>query len=70
MQGLGNKDGTLFLTGVDATDANKATGWSHIMNEENNDNIGANYQKTTLPNDVIAAQIVDLATQMANNMSH
>ena len=43
VQGLGNKDATLFLTGVGASDAdNKAVVWSHIMDNENNDNTGAN----------------------------
>ena len=62
MQGLGNKDATLFLTGVGPSDANKATGWSQIMGDD-----GANDQRPpSPPKDVIAAQIVDIADQMAN----
>ena len=66
MKGLGNKDETLFLTGVGPSDANKANGWSQVMGD--NDNDGANcQQRTSLPNDVIAAQIAGIATQLAHN---
>ena len=43
VQGLSDKDTTLFLTSIGASDAdNKAVVWSHIMDNENNDNTGAN----------------------------